>query len=55
MLRPWWHWIELLIQAAMFGIILYALRRSRLKLRAVVDELGEKLKQRIDAVQEAVD
>jgi hypothetical protein len=54
-LQPWWHWIELLIQALMFGLILWALKGSRLKLKAVVDELGEKLKQRIDAVQEAVD
>jgi hypothetical protein len=54
-LQPWWRWIEILIQAAMFAVILGALRGSRLKLKAVVDELGEKLKQRIDAVQEAVD
>jgi hypothetical protein len=54
-LHPWSHWIELLIQAAMFGTILWALRRSRLKLKAVVDELGVTLKRRIADVEQAVE
>jgi hypothetical protein len=48
-LQPWWHWMELLIQGGMFFIILAALRGSRLKLRAVVDDLGQKLERQIEA------
>jgi hypothetical protein len=54
-IQPWWHSIELLIQGAMFFVILWALRRSRLKLKTVVDDLGRRLNQRIADVQEAVD
>jgi hypothetical protein len=53
---------RILIEALMFAIILFALRRSRLRLKEVVDELGRrvdelgrKLGQRIEAVQATVE
>jgi len=58
-LGPEWR---ILIEALMFAVILFALRRSRLKLKGVVDELGQKLDElgrklgrRIEALQDTVE
>ena len=47
--------VMLLIEGGMFAVILFALRRSRLKLQTVVDDLGEKLEKRFEDVREVVD
>ena len=59
-LGQWLQWFldwserRIVIEALMFAFVLFALRHSRLKLKAVVDELGQKLEQRIEAVEESV-
>jgi hypothetical protein len=47
--------VMLLIEGVMFALILVALKRSRLKLQAVVDDLGKKLERRFEDVREVVD